>query len=248
MSALKGHAGSGSGSPSPSEAAAADGGQASSPTPSTAKPTFHREDGMTIQCRDADGNTKPAHSSLDDIWEFEASGRVECDVSFKSFSRSYTTTETERDAIEEADYDDVDSLDTLYSLCAEAYLGDYEETLPWSPAQIQEARGAFVLCPDHPERDEVEERMQQGEEEEKARERGEIFGSGTYRVGEDISPGTYVTESDSGFDGCYWERLDSAGNIIDNNFIRSGFRAEVTIRESDYSFSTERCGEWRKQN
>lgn len=203
---------------------------------------------MSIKCSDSD--RKPTHtaSSFEEIWEHEPAQRTNCDVSFKASHASYERKDEETEAIEVAGYDKFSSIDLLYGKCAESYLGDYGEILPWSPAQIEEARGAFMLCPDHPERDEVEERMQKGEEEEQARESGEIFGSGTYRVGEDISPGTYVTESENGFDGCYWERLDSAGNIIDNNFIHSGFRAEVTIRESDYSFSTERCGEWRKQN
>ena len=43
------------------------------------------------------------------------------------------------------------------------------------------------------------------------------------------------------------ERLDSSGEIIDNNFINSGFRAEVSIKSSDYSFTAEGCGEWVKQ-
>lgn len=72
------------------------------------------------------------------------------------------------------------------------------------------------------------------------------FGSGTYRVGTDIEPGTYAVESASAFSGCYWERTDASGEIIDNNFINSGFRAEVTIASSDYSFHTERCGTWEK--
>ncbi|MEW1990040.1 hypothetical protein AB0365_15485, partial [Brevibacterium casei] len=63
----------------------------------------------------------------------------------------------------------------------------------------------------------------------------------------DIQPGTYVAESETPFENCYWERLDSSGEIIDNNFINSGFRAEVSIKSSDYSFTAEGCGEWVKQ-
>lgn len=73
------------------------------------------------------------------------------------------------------------------------------------------------------------------------------FGPGTYRVGTMIEPGTYVSESDTPREGCYWERTDAAGNIIDNNFISSSFRAEVTIMAGDYSFTSERCGRWVKQ-
>ena len=89
--------------------------------------------------------------------------------------------------------------------------------------------------------------MKKGEVKENAREDGKIFNSGTYKVGADIQPGTYVAESETPFENCYWERLDSSGEIIDNNFINSGFRAEVSIKSSDYSFTAEGCGEWVKQ-
>ena len=48
-----------------------------------------------------------------------------------------------------------------------------------------------------------------------------------------------------GGDGCYWERLDRAGNIIDNNFVSAGLRVEVNILASDFSFHSEDCGMWR---
>jgi hypothetical protein len=51
---------------------------------------------------------------------------------------------------------------------------------------------------------------------------------GDYRVGTGTgmpAPGTYVATD---VDGFYWERLDSAGNIIDNNFIAAAPRAEFT--------------------
>jgi len=40
------------------------------------------------------------------------------------------------------------------------------------------------------------------------------------------------------------QRLDNAGEIIDNNFISAAPRAEVTIRPSDYAFNSEDCGRW----
>ena len=73
---------------------------------------------------------------------------------------------------------------------------------------------------------------------------GELFGSGTYLVGDEIEPGTYVAEGT--IEGCHWERQDRAGEIIDNNFIDGrGRRVEVTIRPSDYAFHSEGCGQWR---
>lgn len=73
------------------------------------------------------------------------------------------------------------------------------------------------------------------------------FGSGTFKVGDTVRPGTYVSESDVPLDGCYWERTDADGNIIDNNFIGSAFRVQVTIADGDYSFTSSKCGRWKMQ-
>lgn len=70
---------------------------------------------------------------------------------------------------------------------------------------------------------------------------------GAFVVGDDfdfvttIRPGTYVTYD---VEGCYWERLDAAGEIIDNNFISAAPRVEVTIRATDYAFNSEDCALW----
>jgi len=71
-----------------------------------------------------------------------------------------------------------------------------------------------------------------------------IPGDGTFEVGVDIEPGTYVSEAPPG-GGCYWARLSGAGgmeNIIDNSI--SDGQSIVTIQESDEFFETSRCGEW----
>ncbi len=189
--------------------------------------------------------------SFEDAWDaIDEHEDVNCNASFGEDISLLEFTETEEEAMETAGYDDSNSLDILYSKCAEPFLGDNSTQfggLPWSEGQRDETQGALVLCPEHPDREEVESRMADAAQRDEARDRGEVFGPGSYRVGEEIEPGLYVAESESGFDGCYWERLDSAGNRIENNFIRDGFRAEVYIAETDYSFSSERCGEWERQ-
>lgn len=220
----------------------------------TARPTPTVEPvSITIECSDPDGNETGQFSSFEEAWSaLDEAERANCDGTFgmddsNEAVAAYAFSDTELQALEVAAYDDQRSLRFLYGQCASSYMGDYEEDLPWSSRQVAEKRGGLVLCPDHPELAEVEERMAAGLEVEAATERGERFYSGDYKVGEDVPAGTYVTESEDSFDGCYWERLDSAGNIIDNNFMSSGFRAEVTIRASDYSFSSDGCGEWVKQ-
>jgi len=76
------------------------------------------------------------------------------------------------------------------------------------------------------------------------------FGSGTYRVGngpDEVPPGSYVTERDTPFDGCYWETLDSSGDIIDNNFVGSGFRVAATVSSGALSVEFDRCGTFWQQ-
>ena len=56
------------------------------------------------------------------------------------------------------------------------------------------------------------------------------FGSGTHRVGSDISPGTYRTRS--AVSSCYWERLRGFSGDLDDiiaNDFSSGFQV-VTIK------------------
>ena len=58
-----------------------------------------------------------------------------------------------------------------------------------------------------------------------------------------VPPGTCVT-TDVG--DCCGERLDTNGEIIDNDFINAAPRAQVTIRSSDHAVNVE-CGGWTKQ-
>ncbi|MGC0142114.1 hypothetical protein [Pseudactinotalea sp. Z1732] len=76
-----------------------------------------------------------------------------------------------------------------------------------------------------------------------AAEPSDSFGNGTWRVGEDIEPGTYRTDGGS---GCYWERLSGFSgefsDIISNDFTSGP--STVTIQGSDAGFSSQGCGTW----
>jgi hypothetical protein len=68
---------------------------------------------------------------------------------------------------------------------------------------------------------------------------------GTSAVPADAKPGTYETTSSS-IDNCYWERSRS-GQVVDNRFITaSTVKQRVTIRSTDDTFVSERCGSWIK--
>jgi hypothetical protein len=65
------------------------------------------------------------------------------------------------------------------------------------------------------------------------------FGSGIWKVGVDIEPGTY---SSRGGDSCSWKRLNADGSTIDRNPSRGN--QTVTIASTDDDFSTDGCGTW----
>lgn len=71
-----------------------------------------------------------------------------------------------------------------------------------------------------------------------------IPGDGTFEVGVDIDPGTYVSSPTSGI-GCYWARLsgsDGFDSIITNDFGTGQMIA--TVQESDRFFETSGCEPW----
>ncbi|TWP36368.1 hypothetical protein [Leekyejoonella antrihumi] len=75
-----------------------------------------------------------------------------------------------------------------------------------------------------------------------------IGGDGTYAVGKDIKPGTYVSSTpDSG--NCYWARLRNTNgdlnSILANN--NSAGQSLVTILASDRFFETSGCNTWTRR-
>ncbi|RLP68331.1 hypothetical protein D9V29_13980 [Mycetocola manganoxydans] len=162
-------------------------------------------------------------------------------------------------ALDAAGYDRTTvALGFLYARCAD--LGTDDPPTGYWPS----AYAALTLCPEHPDAAAVIARADEAiaaETEAAAAEAAEraaaeksvaqrvqeiedgtrILG-GIHRVGEGIESGTYVSEGD--IENCYWERLDNTGAIIENGFHVSALRIEVAIGVGDYSFSSQRCGEW----
>lgn len=72
-------------------------------------------------------------------------------------------------------------------------------------------------------------------------------GDGTYEVGVDVKPGTYVSNKPQL--NCYWARLKgsggSFGDIIANN--NTSGRSVVTIKKTDKFFETSGCEPWTKR-
>lgn len=71
------------------------------------------------------------------------------------------------------------------------------------------------------------------------------FAEGTYLVGVDIEPGTYVAQ---GTESCYWARLAGFGGLdeerIEEALLSAGDPATVTILETDAGFTSDGCAMW----
>jgi hypothetical protein len=132
------------------------------------------------------------------------------------------------------------SITTLYGIFGEFDPTDDNTSGEYSasPEQIPEITGALRLCPSHPLAAELRATINRGRAEAALEAAGRLFSAGTYLVGDEIGPATYYIEGE--IEGCYWERQDSAGEIIDNNFVETGWRVEVTIRSSGYAFPLRR--------
>ncbi len=151
----------------------------------------------------------------------------------------YTAEELE--AVRVAGYASMDSLDTLYSICADTD-GMYQTRGPMNDGQRAEARGALVLCPDHPAAAIMGADSPVLTPEEQQRADGLRFSDGLHAVGVRIQAGTFRTVGE--VHGCYWARLDSSGRTIANDFIPAAPQVEVTVEASDFSLHTDGCGDF----
>lgn len=135
-----------------------------------------------------------------------------------------------------------DGTDLDWDPATDPYL---DPTFALSPDQIREVRGWLLLCPDNQNAKALRTAIQRSQKVNRQSALGERFFAGTYVVGKEVKPGTYVV--DQALAGCYWERTDATGEVIDNNFVSGSTRVQVTILASDYSFTSEGCGEFVKQ-
>lgn len=75
-----------------------------------------------------------------------------------------------------------------------------------------------------------------------------IAGDGTYEVGTDVQPGTYVSSTPAS-GNCYWARLKGTSgsfeDIIANN--NSAGQSVVTIAPTDKVFESSGCNDWSRR-
>lgn len=217
-----------------------------SPTPELPESPQVRE--LEMQCGGEDYSERKPYSSLEEVWTLEPEAHTSCDVN----DDTTVLLDVEREALAHAYEPGSDSLHILYGICAETMMGNAGKfgPLPYSEGQRAETEGALILCPDHPDAEPVRELMGQAVADDEMRAEGRMFGGGTYLVGEEVQPGTYVSESGDGepFDGCYWELTAESGDTIDNFFSTSALRVELTVTSSAYTLTVDGCGEFRPGN
>ncbi len=76
----------------------------------------------------------------------------------------------------------------------------------------------------------------------------DAFGDGTWRVGSEITPGTYRALGDGSTMQCSWERLSGFSGLMKDT-IALGYEPApvvVTIEPTDAGFKSEHCGRWTK--
>lgn len=167
--------------------------------------------------------------------------------------------ETDKKAVQEANYSKEDNIGLLYGTCATTigYPIDNRGT-PFNQEgnplvnakQANEALAALILCPNHPDADKIRQNaqnaIQKDQQEQAKKHNGEILDDGTYTVGTQIQPGTWKTSTER-VENCYWELRDGDGNIQNNDFIESAPNVTVEIPSTAASFTSKSCGTWTKQ-
>lgn len=230
-------------SPDASPSSAATPSQSATPTRSTTpKPTQTPEPyAFAIECW-GDDYKRIKFSDYRAVWASSAA-LIGCDDA--GMSGKFLTDQQTAALTAAYGHQNVSSLGTLYAICASIHFSSYGKLPSYSNAQIPEVQAALSLCPDQPAASDIQAKLDASTQIEADRVAGTRFGGGIRQVGVNLQPGTYVSEGS--ITNCYWEKLDSAGNIIENNFLGSALRVEVYIDPSDFSFSSSSCGEWVRQ-
>lgn len=209
---------------------------ATTPTP-TATPAPYE---WSLDCKELDENratvSEGRFASLSAAW---ADGRpwARCEAYIVSGD---TYSDIERAAVATAGYEDISSVDTLYGLCGEV-AGFYVVNGPVSESQAQEIAGMLTLCPEFPSAQALLAASAAAQQVAAERAAGVRIGGGVFEVGVTIQPGKYQTTGP--VQNCYWERLDAAGEIIDNNFVSAATQVQVTVAPTDFSLHASGCGE-----
>lgn len=235
---LVGCAGQDAPSTSPSSASTTGTSSKPSPTPVPTAVAAPMKWGVHCKVLDAAYSTTAdgRYASVEEAW---ADGRPwnSCEA-FVMSGEAYT--DIQRAAVAAAGYQNISSLDTLYGLCAEV-AGPYVTRGIVSDAQAQEVSGMLTLCPNFPAAAPLLAASAAAQQAAAERIAGTRVGGGVFDIGTGIQPGLY--QSTGSVENCYWERLDAAGEVIDNNFVGAANQVQITVEPSDFSLHIAGCGE-----
>ncbi|MFJ9743117.1 hypothetical protein [Streptomyces sp. NPDC101166] len=194
-------------------------------------------DPITLDEIDCSGLT---YATVEEAW---TAGADQCEATLSGTEMSESEAKAVTTAYGAPTEGDVEKLAVLYGMCAQSgpsAFGYLESA--GSPEQLAEVRGALLVCPSHPDKSKLRALVGGAERKNKLESEGRVFGDGVYRVGNEVKPGTYYSTD---VEGCYWERTDASGEIIDNSYVIGAKRIQVTIRAGDHSFNSTNCGEWQ---
>ncbi len=197
-----------------------------------------------VSCSLGIGDSNYEHREFGSVEAAWATGQAweVCEGQYLSGS-DYTSEQVA--AANTAGYESVESVDSLYGLCA-ATGGFYVTNGPINEGQQKEAAGMLILCPEFPAAEQLLAASAAAQQAEAERAAGlRFWGSRVYVVGVDVQPGTF--QSTGSVTNCYWGRLDASGEIIDNNFISAATQVRITIQPTDFSLDIQGgCGEFVK--
>lgn len=112
-------------------------------------------------------------------------------------------------------------------------------------ATSSDSGGAAKPAASAPAKQEKNEKNEKDKAPAKPTAKPAFKGDGTYRVGTDIQPGTYLTSGNKD-DMCYWERAKDAKGDADSILANDNVTGSsyVTITKTDRIFKTTGCSDW----
>lgn len=151
-----------------------------------------------------------------------------------------TPSPAEKAAFSAAGKPDAESAKYIYSVCATT-AGPYSVPGPIGADTGKSITAAFMLCPDHPKRAQMEANVADGLAIASDRANGKWVSSGKYLVGKTVQPGTWQSLGEK-VEDCYWEISDAQGNILENNFINIAPQFTIYIPATAAGFTVQGCG------
>jgi hypothetical protein len=194
---------------------------------------------FTVSCTSEDASGATVAAKFPDFRAAWAGGQpwTECTA---TKSGGNTHTQLQLAATELAGFDGFAKLPTLYALCGETG-GYFVVNDKVSPAQAAEIEGMLAICPDFPYADDLNATSLEAQHAAETA-RGRRFGDGTWLVGSQVQPGSYLASDPTA--ACAWQRLDKNSHVIDQNTVDGATFVQVAVGLRDHAIHSEGCGDF----